>query len=90
MPSLTNLILALAALNLVAFGLFGFDKAFARGNRRRIPEKTLILAAALAASAGALLGMVIFNHKTSKPLFRYGVPTLALVHAGVGYWLSLG
>lgn len=79
----------LLGLNSVALILFGYDKLRSKSqNARRIPEKTLLFAAALAASPGALIAMVLFNHKTSKPKFRYGIPALLVVHAGLGYWLA--
>lgn len=88
MPDPQQLIALFAALNLVAFSLYGIDKLFAKTNRSRISEKALLVASALAASPGALLGMVLFNHKTSKPKFRYGVPALLVLHAAAGYWLA--
>ncbi len=88
MPNQQQLITLFAALNLIAFLLYGIDKLFAKANRSRISEKALLIASALAASPGALLGMVVFNHKTSKPKFRYGVPALLALHAGLSYWLS--
>ncbi|MDQ8182100.1 DUF1294 domain-containing protein [Pelagicoccus sp. SDUM812005] len=88
MPNPNQLIILFAALNLLAFLLFGIDKLFAKASRSRISEKALLVSSALAASPGALLGMVVFNHKTSKPKFRYGVPALLVAHAGISYWLS--
>lgn len=82
------LLALLAGCNALAFGLFGLDKALSKMARSRVPEKWLLAAAAVLASPGALLGMVIFNHKTSKPSFRYGVPTLIAAHAALAYWLS--
>lgn|GEM_PF-436660 len=67
------------AANLVALALFGTDKQRARCRRRRIRERTLLLAA-LAAPFGALAGMRLFRHKTRKPLFSVGVPLVAALH----------
>lgn len=78
----------LIALNLVSLLMFGFDKMFAKSGKRRISEKALLISAGLAATPGALIGMVLFNHKTSKPKFRYGVPALLLIHAAAAYWLA--
>ncbi|MDQ8198078.1 DUF1294 domain-containing protein [Pelagicoccus enzymogenes] len=88
MPNPNQLITLFAILNAVAFSLFGIDKLLAKASRRRVSEKALLLASAVAASPGALLGMVVFNHKTSKPKFRYGVPGLLIAHAALSYWLS--
>lgn len=88
MPNPEQLLLLFAALNAVAFLLYGIDKLLAKTDRQRISEKALLLATALAASPGGLLGMVVFNHKTSKPKFRYGVPALLALHVAAGYWFS--
>lgn len=90
MPNPDQLVLLFAALNAFAFLFFGIDKLLAKTNRRRISEKALIIASALAASPGGLLGMVLFNHKTSKPKFRYGIPLLLTLHALAAYWLATG
>ena len=68
----------LILVNLVAFILFGYDKACAKKKARRIPERTLLLWAWLGGSIGAFLGMRIFHHKTLKPKF-YVVPVLAVI-----------
>ena len=57
----------LLAANILAFVLFGIDKQKARRNLWRIPEKTLLLSALIGGSAGAILGMQFFHHKTRKP-----------------------
>ncbi|MDQ8187465.1 DUF1294 domain-containing protein [Pelagicoccus sp. SDUM812002] len=88
MPNQQQLFALFAALNLIAFLLYGTDKLFAKANRSRISEKALLLTSALGASPGALIGMVVFNHKTSKPKFRYGVPALLALHSAASYWLS--
>jgi len=36
--------------------------------------------AAAEGSVGAYLGMMVFRHKTLKPLFRFGVPVMIIVH----------
>lgn len=44
--------------------------------RRRTPEATLLLLAALGGSIGALLAMHIFRHKTLNKKFTIGVPAI--------------
>ena len=83
-----SLALILFALNAIAFLLFGVDKLLAKSANRRVSEKALLIATALLASPGSILGMVVFNHKTSKAKFRYGVPGLLLAHAALAYWIS--
>ncbi len=70
---------ALTALNGFAFLLYGLDKWKARHGRWRIPEAALLLTALSGGSAGALMGMYLFRHKTRKPRFRYGVPAILLL-----------
>lgn len=70
----------LAAVNLAAFALYGFDKHKARRGLWRTPEAVLLFAAAVGGSAGALLGMRFFHHKTKKPRFFIGVPAMLLLH----------
>lgn len=69
----------LLAANLLTFVTYGIDKYKARHNKWRIPEATLLLAAALGGSIGALLAMRVFRHKTLHRKFRYGVPAILLV-----------
>ena len=72
-------VFVLAAVNLLAFLLFGIDKRRSRrSGARRIPERRLLLTAALGGGAGALLGMYVFHHKTKHNRFRFGLPLLFL------------
>lgn len=75
----------LLAINLLTFIAYGHDKwksqhPHPRGNkrhtRRRTPEATLLLLAALGGSAGALLAMHLFRHKTRHKKFTIGVPVM--------------
>ena len=63
-PVITYLLWYLAAVNLVTFTVYGVDKAKARRGAWRVPEKTLFLLPLLGGSVGALLGMLVFRHKT--------------------------
>ena len=71
--------LYLLAINIATFSAFGADKRRARRVSWRIPEKTLFLPSLLGGSAGALLGMRIFHHKTRKWYFRFGIPLLLIL-----------
>ena len=66
-------------LNLLAFIFMRRDKAAAARGARRTPETTLLALAVIGGSAGALLGMVLFRHKTRKPAFRIGVPLILIL-----------
>lgn len=61
-------------INIFTFLLFGFDKMRAKNKGFRVPEVILILLSLFFGGVGAILGMVVFNHKTSKMSFRIIVP----------------
>lgn len=82
----TAILIYLAAANLVAFVLFGFDKWRAKRGAWRVSEKTLLLAAFFAGALGAWAGVKMFRHKTRKPSF---LGKLALATAGNGLWIWL-
>lgn len=54
----------LAALSVVAFVLYGVDKARARRGAWRIPEKVLLGFSFFGGAVGGILGMLVFRHKT--------------------------
>ncbi len=66
----------LAVINLAGFLSMALDKQKARRNKWRIPEATLFLFAIFGGSAGCLLGMRIFHHKTQIPKFYIGIPII--------------
>ena len=71
-----RIILVLIGVNIIAFLLYGADKYRATRKKWRIPEKVLIGIALCGGSAGALLGMYVFHHKTRKNQFRIGIPLI--------------
>jgi uncharacterized membrane protein YsdA (DUF1294 family) len=56
-------------VNGFTFLIAGYDKYLAGKNKRRIAEKTLFALCLFGGSAGLLLAMLIFKHKTSKSSF---------------------
>jgi uncharacterized membrane protein YsdA (DUF1294 family) len=60
----------LLAVNLTAFGYYGYDKAQARSRYSRIPEVVLHGLVLVGGTIGGYLGMRLFRHKTIKPAFR--------------------
>jgi uncharacterized membrane protein YsdA (DUF1294 family) len=58
------------AINLVAWAVYGLDKARARRGAWRVRETHLLSLALVGGSAGASLAMWMFRHKTSKISFR--------------------
>ena len=93
-----DLVLA-AAMSLAGLAAMGLDKSIARGNedrvrrgkkpRRRIPERTLFLLAALGGSPGVLAGMYAFRHKTKHRSFVWGIPAILAAQLALG-WLLAG
>lgn len=76
MDNLGNILIGLAAINLITFLLFGLDKWKAIHHKWRINEYQLLAFAALGGSIGAWLGMKVWHHKTLHKKFRYGVPAI--------------
>lgn len=95
-PSALELVcIALALVNLYAFGQCGWDKLAAIRGWRRVPEKRLIAPVWAGGLPGLLLGMKTFRHKTSKASFQGKLAWaaglwLVLIAAAVGLWFYLG
>ena len=82
-----TILLILVVVNLFAFALYGIDKAKAKRGAWRIPEATLLLAAFLGGSLGALLGMELFRHKTKHAKFKILVPLFLILHIALGVYM---
>ncbi len=74
----------LLILNIISYLLFFCDKQFARKNKGRISEKTLLLSAFLAGGLGAFLAMYSCRHKTKKLKFVILVPLFLIIQL-IGY-----
>ncbi len=72
----------LLLVNVVAFILYGSDKRKAIRNKWRTPESVLITVAWIGGAVGALLGMLVFHHKTRKWKFRIHIAAALVV------WIS--
>lgn len=84
-------LIVLLAVNLISFFLMRYDKQCAKKNRRRVPERTLFLAAALFGGMGGTLGMLVFRHKTKHWYFRVFFPVLSILQAGlIAYLFAVG
>ena len=77
----------LILINACAFFLMLADKQKARKKKWRIPEATLLGAAAVGGSIGALAGMYAFRHKTKHLKFTVGVPVILALQIVLGIWL---
>ena len=76
----------LILINAVAFLLMLVDKYKARKKLWRIPESTLLTAAALGGSIGALIGMYTVRHKTKHLKFTLGVPAILAAQVALAVW----
>ena len=74
--SVVVILVWLAGINLLAFGMMFADKRRSKTKKQRIPEKTLFVTAALGGSIGAMAGMWAFRHKTKHKTFVYGMPAI--------------
>ncbi len=92
MKALPIIAAVLAVLNLLSFCLMAYDKRLAKTGRRRVPEKTLFLAAACFGGLGGVLGMTLCRHKTKHWYFRLFFPLFLIVQIGLlaaGYMFLL-
>lgn len=67
-------------MNIIALIIYGIDKRRAVRHEWRLSESTLLLPAALGGAYGALMGMLLFHHKTRKKKFVILVPLFVIIH----------
>ena len=79
----------LLLINAVGFLIMCIDKLLAKKQARRVPERTLLLIAAIGGSLGSLLGMLVAHHKTRKAKFYILVPLFLVLHAAAAGWYFL-
>ena len=75
----------LVFINIFTFAAYALDKYKAVDHAWRIPERTLILLAAIGGSVGALSAMYIVRHKTKHNKFRIGVPAILVIQLILAY-----
>jgi len=63
--------------------MYGIDKAKARKRTWRTRESTLIIVAFLMGAIGALAGMSVLRHKTSRIKFKLLVPLALIFNIGI-------
>ncbi len=71
------------AINALTLLAFGWDKLRAKRRKRRVPERRLLWLAALGGSPAAVLGRVVFGHKTRKRRFSALLIVIAAVRFGL-------
>ena len=75
--------------SILTFVLFAYDKHCATYQKFRIPEAVLLLFSFLGGAFGALCAMMLFRHKTRKPLFYITVPILLILQIGADILIRL-
>lgn len=76
-------------INAIAWLLMLADKQKAKKNLWRIPESTLLTAAALGGSVGMLIGMYTVRHKTKHLKFTLGVPAILIAQVALVMWILI-
>lgn len=77
----------LLLMNVIAFLVYGLDKLKAVHHWRRIPEAVLLSLSFLGGSAGSLMAMSLFRHKTQHMNFRLLVPLFLVIQlVGLGWY----
>ena len=80
----------LLIVNVIGFLLFGIDKYKAIHQNYRISEKALFMVELIGGAYGAYAAMYLFHHKTRKPKFKIGVPTILIIQLVIIYFLFSG
>lgn len=80
------LLLYILVASLFAFIIYGIDKLCAQRNWRRISEISLLMTALLGGSIGALMGMIVWRHKTQHAKFTIGVPFILVLQISLLLW----
>ena len=81
------ILIYLLIINALSFLLMLADKQAARKNLWRIPESTLLTAAAFGGSIGGLIGMYLLRHKTKHWKFIICIPLFLLAQIALAVWL---
>ena len=88
-PVLIALVAFTLIMSVISFFLMGYDKQCAKKGKRRVPEKTLFLVAALFGAFGGTAGMWIFRHKTKHWYFSLFFPLMLVAQAAIiGYAIA--
>ena len=70
-------------INLAAVIMTIYDKKAARYRLWRVPERTLLLVAALSGCVVMYVTMRLLHHKTRKPKFMVGIPLIILAQLAI-------
>lgn len=76
--SIQNIIIYLIVINIISFLAMWLDKKKAKKGKWRISEQALFILVLLGGGIGGIAGMYTFRHKTQKPRFVIGFPTILI------------
>lgn len=79
----------LAVINVVAFGMYGYDKRLAQSGHRRISESSLLQVAIFGGSLGANLACRVYRHKTRKQPFANRLQTITVIQLAIAIGLAI-
>lgn len=69
----------LAAISLISVAVCVFDKCRSKKqNKRRVPERTLLILCGLGSSAAMYMTMLLIRHKTRHIKFMLGIPAIMI------------
>ena len=71
-------------INIIGFLSMGIDKWKSRRQAWRIAESTLFLISIAGGSAGSIMGMYVFHHKTLHRKFTLGLPIILFLQIVIG------
>ena len=75
--------------NITAIVMTVHDKNAAKHRRRRVPEKTLLITAALSGCISMYITMRIIHHKTLHPKFMVGIPVIFILECAAAIALLI-
>lgn len=75
--------------NITAIVMTVHDKNAAKHRRRRVPEKTLLITAALSGCISMYITMHIIHHKTKHPKFMVGIPVIFILECAAAIALLI-
>ena len=79
-PFLSLYIIHLCVISLIAVFMTVSDKIKAKRGKWRVPEATLLTAAALGGAFSMYVSMLLIRHKTKHIRFMAGLPIMILFH----------
>lgn len=83
----------LILINIYGILIMALDKKRAIRSKWRIRERNIFMTAIIGGSAGLMMGMIMFHHKTQHSTFTLGIPLIfvlnILIGCGLFYWIYI-